>query len=79
MRSAIEDELTQRRLYERKVVEWFGPDITKLSQDIASKLKREVLAASCSSELRLLATLAELLRTGYCWHAANSYDVYYVK
>lgn len=45
VRDAIEQELTQRQFYERKVVEWLGPDLTKLSNDVARKLRRDVLAA----------------------------------
>lgn len=45
VREAIEQELTQRQFYERKVVEWLGPDLTKLSQDVAQKLRKDVLVA----------------------------------
>ena len=45
VREAIEKELTQRQFYERKVVEWLGPDLAKLSDDVARKLRGDVLAA----------------------------------
>jgi hypothetical protein len=45
VREAIEQELTQRQFYERKAVEWLGPDLTKLSADVARKLRGDVLAA----------------------------------
>lgn len=45
VREAIETELTQRQLLERKAVEWLGPDLTRLSEDVARKLKPDVVAA----------------------------------
>jgi hypothetical protein len=45
VREAIEQELTLRQFYERKVVEWLGPDLTKLSHEVARKLRGDVLAA----------------------------------
>lgn len=45
VREAIETELTQRQLIERKAVEWLGPDLTRLSEDVARKLKPDVVAA----------------------------------
>ena len=45
IRAAIETELTQRQLYERKAVEWLGPDLQRLSDDVARKLKPDVVVA----------------------------------
>lgn len=42
---ALETELTQRQFYERKAVEWLGPDLQRLSGDVARKLKPDVMAA----------------------------------
>lgn len=42
---AINTELTQRQFYERKAVEWLGPDLKKIADEIARKLKPDVVAA----------------------------------
>lgn len=42
---AIEKELVQKPFYERKVVEWLGPDLRQLSQEVARKLRTDVIAA----------------------------------
>lgn len=34
-----------REFYERKAVEWLGPDLEKLSEEVASKLRPDVVAA----------------------------------
>ena len=44
VRDAIDLELTQRQFYERKVVEWLGPCLNKLSEDVARKLRPDVVA-----------------------------------
>lgn len=43
---ALEQELTQRQFYERKAVAWLGPDLKKISDEIAVKLKPDVVAAA---------------------------------
>jgi len=54
VREAVEQELTQRQFYERKVVEWLGPDLDRLSQDVARKLRPEVRAAVVNMAFTLL-------------------------
>lgn len=51
---AIEEELTLRDFYERKAVEWLGPDLRKLSTEIAVKLKPDVTAAAFNMAVTLL-------------------------
>ncbi len=51
---AINEELTLRQFIERKAVDWLGPDLKKLSDDIARKLKPDVLAAVGNMALTLL-------------------------
>jgi hypothetical protein len=40
---AIEVELTKRQFVERKAVEWLGPDLKRLSSEVAVKIKPDVL------------------------------------
>jgi hypothetical protein len=54
VKEAIEAELTQREFYERKAVEWLGPDLEKLSDDVAHKLKPDVVAAGLNMTFTLL-------------------------
>ncbi|MEX3984133.1 hypothetical protein AB4Y45_34835 [Paraburkholderia sp. EG287A] len=42
---ALATELTKRQRYEQKVVEWLGPDLNRFSEEVARKLKPDVLAA----------------------------------
>lgn len=42
---SIDMELTQRQFYERKVVEWLGPDLKHIADDVARRLKPDVVAA----------------------------------
>lgn len=50
---ALEAELTQRQFYERKVVEWLGPDLRKLADEVAQKLRGDVIAAACNMGMTL--------------------------
>lgn len=52
--AAIETELTQRQFYERKAVEWLGPDLKVISDDVAKKLKPDVLTAVANMAITLL-------------------------
>lgn len=54
VREAVELELTQRQFYERKVVEWLGPDLDRLSHDVALKLRPDVRAAVVNMAFTLL-------------------------
>ncbi|WP_157641863.1 hypothetical protein [Burkholderia ubonensis] len=54
VREAIETELTQRQFIERKAVEWLGPDLKQLSEDVARKLKPDVMAAAFNMAFTLL-------------------------
>jgi hypothetical protein len=54
IREAVETELTQQRLYAQKAVEWLGPDLKTLSEDIARKLRPDVLAAGFNLGFTLL-------------------------
>lgn len=54
LREALETELTQRQFYERKAVEWLGPDLEKLSEDVARQLKPDVLVAVFNMAFTLL-------------------------
>lgn len=51
---AIKIELTQRDFIERKAVEWVGPDLKKVSDDVARQLKPDVVAAFVNMALSLL-------------------------
>lgn len=51
---AIEEELTQREFYERKAVEWLGPDLRALSVDIARKMRPDVIAAGINIGFTML-------------------------
>jgi hypothetical protein len=42
---AMKRELTLRQFYQRKVVEWLGPDLRTIADDVARKLKPDVVAA----------------------------------
>jgi uncharacterized membrane protein len=46
VREAIETELTSRQFFERKAVEWLGPDMKRLAEDVARKLKPDVMMAA---------------------------------
>lgn len=52
--SAIEAELTQRQFIERKAVEWLGPDLKNIADDIARKLKPDVMTAVANMGITLL-------------------------
>jgi hypothetical protein len=54
VREAIELELTQRRLYEKKIFEWLGPDLKNLSEDVARTLRPDVMAAVANMAFTLL-------------------------
>jgi hypothetical protein len=54
VRGAIETELTSRQFYERKAVEWLGPDMKRLADDVARKLKPDVLMAGFNMGFTLL-------------------------
>ncbi|MFP3637882.1 hypothetical protein [Paraburkholderia sp. SIMBA_054] len=43
---AIDAELQTRGIYQRKVVEYLGPDLKRVAQDAAVKLRPDVLAAA---------------------------------
>lgn len=51
--SAINAELTQREFYERKAVEWLAPDLKKIADDVARKLKPDVIAAVSNMAITL--------------------------
>lgn len=51
---AIKAELTQRQFIERKAVEWLGPDLKKIADDVAKKLKPDVLTAVANMGITLL-------------------------
>lgn len=55
--SAINAELMQRQLYERKAMEWLGPDLRKIADEVARKLRPDVLAAFTSMAITLLASI----------------------
>lgn len=42
--NAIKIELTQRQFYERKVMEWLGPDLKSIADEVAKKLRPDVIA-----------------------------------
>lgn len=50
---AINKELTQREFYERKAVEWLGADLKKIADDVARKLKPDVIAAVSNMAITL--------------------------
>lgn len=52
--SAIESELTQRQFVERKAVEWLGPDLKKIADDVARKLKPDVMTGVANMGITLL-------------------------
>jgi hypothetical protein len=52
--AAMEKEITQRQLYQRKVVEWLGPDLRTIADGIARKLKPDVVAAVLNMTATLL-------------------------
>jgi hypothetical protein len=51
---AIETELTQRQFFERKAVEWLGPDLKNIANDVAKKLKPDVVASVANMGMTLL-------------------------
>lgn len=52
--SAIEAELTQRQFIERKAVEWLGPDLKNIADEVAKKLKPDVMTAAANMGITLL-------------------------
>ena len=53
VQAAMETELTQRQFYERKAVEWLGPDLKRIADDVAKKLKPDVVAAASNMAITL--------------------------
>jgi hypothetical protein len=53
VREAIEKELTEGEFIQRKAVEWLGPDLEKLSVDVARKLKPDVMGAAANMAFTL--------------------------
>lgn len=51
---ALEKELVQRSLFERKAVEWLAPGIQTLSYDVATKLKKDVVAAATNMTVTIV-------------------------
>jgi hypothetical protein len=51
---AIEQELAQRHLRERKVVQWLGPSLKSIADDVARKLKPDLIAAAANMAGTLL-------------------------
>lgn len=54
VREAIELELTKRQFIERKAVEWLGPDLQTISDDVARRLKPDVIATVINMAFTLL-------------------------
>lgn len=54
VREAIDFELTQVQMFQRKAVEWLGPDLDKLSLDVARRLRPDVTAAAINMAITLL-------------------------
>lgn len=54
VQQALETELVQRSLFERKAVEWLAPGIQSLSYDVAAKLKKDVVAAATNMAVTLV-------------------------
>lgn len=54
VQEAICLELERREVYERKAVEWFGPDLATLSDKVARELKPEVMVAVANMAFTLL-------------------------
>lgn len=52
--TAIEQELLNRDMVERKVVEWLGPDLKELSVEVARKLRPEFISAARNLALTLV-------------------------
>lgn len=52
--AAMEQELTQRQFYERKAVEWLGPDLRSIAGEIAKKLKPDIIAAVLNMAVTLV-------------------------
>ena len=51
---AIKIELTQRDFIERKAVEWVGPDLKKVSDEVARQIRPDIAAAFVNMALTLL-------------------------
>jgi len=51
---AIKIELTRRDFIERKAAEWVGPDLKKVSDQVARQLKPDIVAAFVNMALTLL-------------------------
>jgi hypothetical protein len=51
---AIELDLTQRPFYERKAVKWLVPDLKKIADDVALKIRPDIVAAVFNMVLTLL-------------------------
>ena len=54
VQSAIEAELTERDFIERKAVEWLGPDLKSVADDIARYLRPDIVAAAANMALTLV-------------------------
>jgi hypothetical protein len=54
VQNAINKELTQRQLHERKAVEWLAGDLKKIADDVARKLRPDVMAAVSNMAITLL-------------------------
>jgi hypothetical protein len=52
--AAMERELTQRQFYQRKVVQWLGPDLRTIADEVARKLKPDVVAVVLNMTATLL-------------------------
>jgi hypothetical protein len=51
--NALNKELNQREFYERKAIEWLGADLKKIADDVARKLKPDVVAAVSNMAITL--------------------------
>ena len=54
VQSVIEAELTERDFIERKAVEWLGPDLKTIADDIARYLRPDIVAAAANMALTLV-------------------------
>lgn len=53
VRKAIDEELRQRQFYEQKIVEYLGPDLDVIADDVAFKLHPDIRAALINMGLTL--------------------------
>jgi hypothetical protein len=51
---AIQQELTQRQAYERMIVQLVGPDLKSTAEEVARKLKPDVITAAANMAITLL-------------------------